>query len=183
MNKKIILIGSLLAVFLMLMIPSVSAVEYNQVMETRESKILEYKNNNLLNEIKQKLINLDDYTLETDIEFIRLSIALFLCLFGGIFAYIGVFGEVYVVLIYDMFAITLYPLCLLTGDWGSLEMLYEQFYPLLTVFISMFYPILMGAHIFISEGEISFSQAYEQAISDCQEILSIIQQFMIKPPS
>ena len=41
MKKKIIIFGSLLAVLLMLMIPNVSAIEYNTVKSTVEKRINE----------------------------------------------------------------------------------------------------------------------------------------------
>jgi len=72
MRKKIIF-GSLLAIFLMLMIPSISAIEYNTVIDANESYIIEKIQkmdiseskgiikdidiNNILKQMKEKLNN------------------------------------------------------------------------------------------------------------------------------
>lgn len=68
MKKKTILFGSLLAVFLMLMIPNIGAVEYNSVKDTVESKMNSIQGKcttkfsalqSLIRTLSKKEINLD----------------------------------------------------------------------------------------------------------------------------
>ena len=54
MNKKII-IGSLLAVFMMLMVPSIPAVQFNTVKEANESQLFEKIYNIDFKELKEKI--------------------------------------------------------------------------------------------------------------------------------
>jgi len=69
--KKTIVFGSLLAVFLMLMIPNVSAVEYNTVAEAHESYIIqrfeitENELNELIESIKDG--NIENFSIFGDI--------------------------------------------------------------------------------------------------------------------
>ena len=58
MEKKVIF-GSLLAVFLMMMLPSVPAVEYNTTVEANESLILNELRHIDLEELKVKIQNID----------------------------------------------------------------------------------------------------------------------------
>ncbi len=57
--KKKIIFGSLLAVFLMMMLPSVPAVEYNTAVEANESRILDELQNIDLEELKVKIQSID----------------------------------------------------------------------------------------------------------------------------
>ena len=57
--KKKIIFGSLLAVFLMMMLPSVPAVEYNTTVEANESRILDELQNIDLEELKAKIQSID----------------------------------------------------------------------------------------------------------------------------
>ena len=57
--KKKIIFGSLLAVFLMMMLPSVPAVEYNTAVEANESRILDELRNIDLEELKIKIQSID----------------------------------------------------------------------------------------------------------------------------
>ena len=61
MKKKTIVYGSLLAVFLMLMIPNVSAIEYKTVVETNERRILQEieKFESQINTIKEQVTGLN----------------------------------------------------------------------------------------------------------------------------
>lgn len=65
MNKKI-LFGTILSVFLMLMIPSVNAVKYNVSTDSIESNIISsienrnFKNSNLILKIKQALQRIEN---------------------------------------------------------------------------------------------------------------------------
>ena len=61
--KKKIIIGSLSAVFMLLMLPSVSAVEFNTVVETNKSQILEQIKNIDINEFKEKFQNINKLEL------------------------------------------------------------------------------------------------------------------------
>jgi hypothetical protein len=60
MNKKI-LFGSVLSVFLMLMLPSISAVEFNTAVEEQKTQLIEKLHSlevkNFLDMIKQKVTN------------------------------------------------------------------------------------------------------------------------------
>ena len=53
--KKKIIIGSLLAVFMLIMLPSIPAVEFNTVVESNKSLILEKYQNIDLDELKEKI--------------------------------------------------------------------------------------------------------------------------------
>ena len=57
--KRKIIFGSLLAVFLMMMLPSVPAVEYNTTVEANESRILDELRNIDLEELKVKIQSID----------------------------------------------------------------------------------------------------------------------------
>jgi len=57
--KSKIIFGSLLAVFLMMMLPSVPAVEYNTTVEANESRILNELRNVDLEELKLNIQNID----------------------------------------------------------------------------------------------------------------------------
>ncbi len=67
MKKRIILFGSLLTVFLLVMLPSISAIEYNEIINEKETKLKEtlgYKNTELLkNKISNYLKNDQDLKL------------------------------------------------------------------------------------------------------------------------
>ena len=62
MRKKIIF-GSLLAVFLMLMIPSISAIEYNTVLDVNESYIIEKIQKMDISELKGKIQDIDIFNI------------------------------------------------------------------------------------------------------------------------
>lgn len=69
--KKTIVFGSLLAVFILLMIPNISAVEYNTVVEAHESYIIqrfEIKENEL-NELIESIKdgNIENFSIIRDI--------------------------------------------------------------------------------------------------------------------
>jgi hypothetical protein len=55
MNKKTIIFGSVLAVFLMLMIPNVSAITYRTVIDETEQNLLNGLGNTDFNELKEKM--------------------------------------------------------------------------------------------------------------------------------
>ena len=57
--KRKIIFGSLLAVFLMMMLPSVPAVEYNTAVEANETRILDELQNINLEELKVKIQSID----------------------------------------------------------------------------------------------------------------------------
>ena len=67
MNKKIIF-GSLLAVFVIMMLPSVPAVEYNTAVEANESLILDELRNINLEELKIKIQNMDVNNLKKELK-------------------------------------------------------------------------------------------------------------------
>ena len=58
MRKKMIFV-SLLAVFLMMMLPSVPAVEYNTAIEVNEAHLLEEIQNMSIDELKEKILNMN----------------------------------------------------------------------------------------------------------------------------
>ncbi len=57
--KKKIIFGSLLAVFLMMMLPAVPAVEYNTAIEVNESHLFEEIQSMNIDELKEKILNLN----------------------------------------------------------------------------------------------------------------------------
>ncbi len=57
--KKKIIFGSLLAVFLMMMLPAVPAVEYNTAIEVNEAYLLEEIQNMSIDELKEKILNMN----------------------------------------------------------------------------------------------------------------------------
>jgi len=57
--KKKIIFGSLLAVFLMMMLPAVPAVEYNTAIEVNESRLFEEIQNMNIDELKEKILNMN----------------------------------------------------------------------------------------------------------------------------
>ena len=66
--KKKIIFGSLLAVFLMIMLPSVPAVEYNTAVETNEARILDELHNIDLEELKVKIQSIDIKSLKEELK-------------------------------------------------------------------------------------------------------------------
>ena len=58
MRKKMIFV-SLLAVFLMMMLPAVPAVEYNTAIEVNEARLLEEIQNMSIDELKEKILNMN----------------------------------------------------------------------------------------------------------------------------
>jgi hypothetical protein len=58
MRKKMIFV-SLLAVFLMMMLPAVPAVEYNTAIEVNESRLFEEIQNMNIDELKEKILNMN----------------------------------------------------------------------------------------------------------------------------
>jgi hypothetical protein len=66
--KKKVIFGSLLAVFLMMMLPSVPAVEYNTAVEANESRILDELQNIDLDELKVKIQSIDIKSLKEDLK-------------------------------------------------------------------------------------------------------------------
>lgn len=65
--KRKIIFGSLLSVFLMLMIPSVPAVEYNNVLEASESRLLAEIKNMDIRELKERIQDLNTKQLKEKI--------------------------------------------------------------------------------------------------------------------
>jgi hypothetical protein len=57
--RKSILVGSIVALFLMLMMPTLSAVEYNAVEKANEEYYIEYIQNMDIEELKEKVLNTD----------------------------------------------------------------------------------------------------------------------------
>ena len=53
--KKKIIIGSILAVFILMMVPSISALQYNTVTESNKSKFMEQINDMDTEEVKDKI--------------------------------------------------------------------------------------------------------------------------------
>jgi hypothetical protein len=88
MKNKTILFGSLLAVFLMLMIPNISAIEYNAVESTIEEKINELCRINplsLLQNFERKLTKISVNSIVYYITILLLySLSLILSIFLGI---------------------------------------------------------------------------------------------------
>ncbi len=66
--KKKVIFGSLLAVFLMMMLPSVPAVEYNTAVEANESRILDELRNIDLDELKVKIQSIDIKSLKEELK-------------------------------------------------------------------------------------------------------------------
>ena len=89
MKKKTILFGSMLAVFLMLMIPNISAVEYQTVLNENEQNLIErFKNTNLnLNELneKKKYQNMDELINNNISHIFDILLWLFYVLFYGFY--------------------------------------------------------------------------------------------------
>ena len=65
--KRKIIFGSLLSVFLMLMIPAVPAVEYNNVLEASESRLLAEIKNMDIRELKERIQDLNTKQLKEKI--------------------------------------------------------------------------------------------------------------------
>jgi len=57
--KKKLIFGSLLAVFLLAMLPSVAAVEFNAAVEANESRILDEFQNMNIDELKEKILKMN----------------------------------------------------------------------------------------------------------------------------
>ena len=57
--KKKIIFGSLLTIFIMLMLPSLLAVEYNSAIKVNESRLFEEIKNMSIDELKGKILNMD----------------------------------------------------------------------------------------------------------------------------
>ena len=55
MNKKIVIIGSFMSVFLLMMLPSVSSVEYKIAEEVNKSNLIEQIKNLDVNKLKDRL--------------------------------------------------------------------------------------------------------------------------------
>ena len=66
--KSKIIFGSLLAVFLMMMLPSVPAVEYNTAVEANELLILDELQNIDLKELKIKIQNIDIKSIKEELK-------------------------------------------------------------------------------------------------------------------
>ena len=62
--KKKIIFGSLLAVFVLMVLPSVSAVEFNTAVETNKSQILKQLQDMTVDEFREKIKTLDIKELE-----------------------------------------------------------------------------------------------------------------------
>ena len=67
MRKKIIF-GSLLAAFLMLMIPSISAVEYHTAVEANESRFIDEMQNIDITELKERVKDIDANELRKELK-------------------------------------------------------------------------------------------------------------------
>ena len=83
--KKKIIIGSLLTVIILMILPSVSAVEFNTAVESNKAQILEQIKNIDFRELKEKLKNIAGYDPP---EFLIKIIAL-LWAIGIIIGYLG----------------------------------------------------------------------------------------------
>ena len=91
--KRKIIIGSLLAIFMLLMLPSIPAVQFNTVFETNKARFIEEFKNIEIIELRQKI---DDLKEKLIIDQIESLLDLFVLLFALIIMMMEVaFAEQY----------------------------------------------------------------------------------------
>jgi len=95
--KTKIVVGSLLAVFLLMMLPSVPAVEFNTVVETNKSNLLEEIQNIDIDELKEKLKNPNGFA-----ELIAILIELLFLLMFIVEEYLGITLVELLTMIYEI---------------------------------------------------------------------------------
>ena len=74
MRKKIVF-GSLFAVFMLMMLPSIPAVEFNTVVESNRSQIIEQIRNMNIDEFRERIRDLDIEELKEKIKTIEIDSA------------------------------------------------------------------------------------------------------------
>ncbi len=200
--KKTILFGSLLAVFLMLMIPNVSALEYNEVKEKQEELIEKHCTNNIFNKNlverlkqevvgKQRLVELKNRISECFnlidgkdtagfIENLRVAIASLLAIPLVFITGIELMFGIMFLIFYYVVGILILITGALTGDYES----FKNFNSQAKMFAeTMFYPLhlLLACGLIIeSTGEVTFDEAMDQTQSEFEEIIIA---FLYKDPN
>jgi len=168
--KKKLIISSLLVIFLILVVPNVSSIEYNSLVKTK-GKILSNFNNN------------DNILMDNPfLQIIRIILAFYL-LYGtavplsiGISLFLSMF-----IIVYNLFAGFFFIMYILTGSWSGLVPLFELMLLLFELCIPAYYLLFIYKEVLESWGETSFIEAYNYAKSKHDWILNKLLLFICKP--
>jgi len=173
--KKTILITSLLAVFLMLMIPNVNAIEVFQIKEHQKDLI-----DHQIDKIEERKRNVDvSFPLlksngGTLIQVLRIALAFWIFEFGLICSFGLAMVEIMFIISYYLVSLLLIPICLLEGNFDAIIDIYNLLTSFIRNFMPVYYFMLMGLYILEAGGRISFKESYNLAKSKYGYIYDMI---------